>query len=96
MTRELQIVAVLVQVSDTRRGSTVGPRRSSVVVSQELGAVLGKPNGLVTDAVSSADARGADVPTLGRLQGHAFFPELGPLTKVRPALTPSRSRAAWW
>ena len=90
--QSLQTVAALVQVSDARRVSTVGPRRSSVVVSQELGAVLGKPNGLATDAVSSSDAR--DVLTLGRLQGHAFFPELGPLTKVRPVLTTIMSQTS--
>ncbi|CAL5218618.1 g318 [Coccomyxa viridis] len=76
----------LSQVADARRGSTVAPRRSSVVVSQELGAILGKPNGLAAEAGSPSDARAAqpiaDLPTVGRLQGHAFFPELGQLTKA--------------
>ncbi len=84
------IVTVPIQVADARRGSTVAPRRSSVVVSQELGAILGKPNGLAAEAGSPSDARAAqpiaDLPTVGRLQGHAFFPELGQLTKVRPEL----------
>ena len=60
-----------------------------MVVSQELGAILGKPNGLAAEAGSSpSDARAAhdmaDLPTVGRQQTHAFFPELGQLTKARP------------
>ena len=78
---------MLLQAPGERRGSAAGPRRSSVVVSQELGAILGKPNGLATDAGMSSDAEAAvtlaGVPTVGKVQGKPFFPELGLLTKVR-------------
>ena len=58
-----------------------------MVVSQELGTILGKPNGLATDAGTASESRVAqpiaDLRMLLRQQSHAFFPELGRLTKVR-------------
>lgn len=60
-----------------------------MVVSQELGAILGKPNGLTAEGSGSpaevaAAALAADVAPAGRLYGQAFFPELSLLTKVSP------------
>ncbi len=80
----------MVQVpQDARRGSSVAPRRSSAVVSQELGAILGKPNGLVAEGgggpaeVASA-ALAAGMAPASRSDGQAFFPELTLLTKASP------------
>ena len=69
---------------EVRRGSTMAARRSSVVVSQELGAILGKPNALAADAGDPSDDEAAmlaaGLSAAGRSQ--AFFPELSQLTKV--------------
>lgn len=67
----------------------MAPRRSSVVVSQELGAILGKANGLAAEGTGSpaevaAAALAADMAPAGRSNGQAFFPELSLLTKVSP------------
>ncbi len=73
---------------ELRRGSTMAARRSSVVVSQELGAILGKPNALAADAGApsgdEAAMLAAGLSSVGRSQ--AFFPELSLLTKVGFAL----------
>ena len=73
---------------EVRRGSTMAARRSSVVVSPGLGAILGKPNALTADAGAPSDDEAAmlaaGLSSAGRSQ--AFFPELSLLTKVRLAL----------
>jgi hypothetical protein len=60
-----------------------------VVVSQELGAILGKATGLAAEGTGSpaevaAAALAADMAPAGTSNGQAFFPELSLLTKVSP------------
>lgn len=76
----------MTQVQDVRRGSALAPRRSSVVVSQNLGAILGKTTSAGSDAGAAPEVVAAmlatPAPAVSRPQGQAFFPDLSLLTKV--------------
>ena len=66
-----------------QRASTIAARRSSAVVSQNLGAILGKVNGAAGIAAEAAAAALAlNVPVASKSHTQAFFPELSALTKV--------------
>jgi len=84
--------STMTPAQEIRRGSTMASRHSSVVVSQELGAILGKPNALAADAGApsgnEAAMLAAGLSSVGRSQ--AFFPELSLLTKVGFALNPEQ------
>ena len=67
--------------------STVMARRSSAIVSQNLGAILGKVNNAASSVEDSAEAAAAaalalNVPVASKAHSQAFFPELIALTKV--------------
>ena len=69
-----------------QRASTIAARRSSAVVSQNLGAILGKVNSAAGNLGDSSEAAAAalvfDVPVASKSHSQAFFPELIALTKV--------------
>ena len=75
-----------------QRASTIMARRSSAVVSQNLGAILGKVNGAAGIAGDPAEAAAAalalDVPVASKSHSQAFFPELSALTKVWSCFLP--------
>ena len=70
-----------------QRASAIMARRSSAVVSQNLGAILGKVNGAAGNAGDPAEAAAAalmlEMPVASKAHSQAFFPELIVLTKVR-------------
>ena len=74
------------QVQGMQRASTIVARRSSAVVSQNLGAILGKVNSAAGNVEDPAEAAAAalalDVPVASKAHSQAFFPELSALTKV--------------
>ena len=75
------------QVQGMQRASTITARRSSAVVSQNLGAILGKVNSAAGSSGDPAEAAAValalDVPVATKAHSQAFFPELIVLTKVR-------------
>ena len=74
------------QVQGMQRASNIVARRSSAVVSQNLGAILGKVNSAAGSGGDPAEAAAAalalDVPVASKSHSQTFFPELTTLTKV--------------
>ncbi|CAK0736508.1 hypothetical protein CVIRNUC_000757 [Coccomyxa viridis] len=74
------------QVQGMQRASAITARRSSAVVSQNLGAILGKVNGAAGIAGDPAEAAAAglmlEMPVASKAHSQAFFPELIVLTKA--------------